>query len=188
MKIRKGGPSDYKEGVKQFWLKPIFDDVQSLVSFSHQTSTRSNKTNGCKLINPDDFFIVDVLYCVDACTLKRLREELTRALIEAKDGSTREGGIEGSLEPFNELVKEMTSKRQDIKAFAFKTKAMVNCHIFICTSLYLLLHVSFSFSEIFYLLLFFCHFRLLVSIAYWVDIGKLKFASAGKADQNLLSR
>ncbi|XP_065629288.1 probable galacturonosyltransferase 15 isoform X2 [Quercus suber] len=52
-----------------------------------------------------------------------LREELSRALVEAnKEGNNiNEEGI-GS---FNELVKEMTSKRQDVKAFAFKTKAMV---------------------------------------------------------------
>ena len=55
-------------------------------------------------------------YCM---SLKELRDELTRALIEANDGNVNEGA--GS---FNELVKEMTSK-QDLKAFAFKTKAMV---------------------------------------------------------------
>ncbi|KAK9188067.1 hypothetical protein WN944_019466 [Citrus x changshan-huyou] len=60
-------------------------------------------------------------------TSLKLREELTRALIEAKDGSGNGGGgIQGTLDSFNELVKEVTSKRQDIKAFAFKTKAMVN--------------------------------------------------------------
>lgn len=52
--------------------------------------------------------------------MKKLRDELTRALMEANDGDVNEGA--GS---FNELVKEMTSK-QDLKAFAFKTKAMVN--------------------------------------------------------------
>ncbi|MBA0665867.1 hypothetical protein Gotri_002222, partial [Gossypium trilobum] len=51
-------------------------------------------------------------------------EELTRALIEVKDDNIVDGGTEGSLETFSELVKEMTSKQQDIKAFAFKTKAM----------------------------------------------------------------
>ncbi|XP_044491635.1 probable galacturonosyltransferase 15 isoform X2 [Mangifera indica] len=54
----------------------------------------------------------------------RLREELTRALIEAKDG-TGNDGVQVSLESFNELVKEMTSKQQNIKAFATKTKAML---------------------------------------------------------------
>ncbi|RDY01743.1 putative galacturonosyltransferase 15, partial [Mucuna pruriens] len=49
-----------------------------------------------------------------------LRDELTRALLEANDGNVNEGA--GS---FNELVKEMTSK-QDLKAFAFKTKAMLS--------------------------------------------------------------
>lgn len=59
-------------------------------------------------------------------TSLKLREELTRALIEAKDGSGNGGGrIQGTLDSFNELVKEVTSKRQDIKAFAFKTKAML---------------------------------------------------------------
>lgn len=51
----------------------------------------------------------------------KLREELTRALVEAKDGNIYEEGIES----FNELVREMTSKRQDVKAFALKTKAML---------------------------------------------------------------
>ena len=61
---------------------------------------------------------------------KKLREELTRALLEAS-GSENGGGIgivEGSnSDPvsFKDLVKDMTINRQDIKAFAFKTKAMV---------------------------------------------------------------
>ncbi|KAJ1441427.1 Nucleotide-diphospho-sugar transferase [Sesbania bispinosa] len=54
-----------------------------------------------------------------ADTSLKLRDELTRALMEANDGNVNEGA--GS---FNELVKEMTSK-QDLKAFAFKTKAML---------------------------------------------------------------
>ncbi|XP_047941714.1 probable galacturonosyltransferase 15 isoform X3 [Salvia hispanica] len=59
-----------------------------------------------------------------------LREELTRALLEAS-GSENGGGIttvEGSnSDPvsFKDLVKDMTINRQDIKAFAFKTKAMI---------------------------------------------------------------
>ncbi|KAK7316712.1 hypothetical protein RJT34_00380 [Clitoria ternatea] len=53
-------------------------------------------------------------------TSLELRDELTRALLEANDGNDNEGA--GS---FNELVKEMTSK-QDLKAFAFKTKAMLS--------------------------------------------------------------
>ncbi|KAJ0113324.1 hypothetical protein Patl1_01479 [Pistacia atlantica] len=57
-------------------------------------------------------------------TSLRLREELSRALIEAKDGTSNDG-VQVSLESFNELVKEMTSKQQDVKAFAFKTKAML---------------------------------------------------------------
>ncbi|XP_020234726.1 probable galacturonosyltransferase 15 isoform X2 [Cajanus cajan] len=53
-------------------------------------------------------------------TSLELRDELTRALIEASDGNVNEG-----VGSFNELVKEMTSK-QDLKAFAFKTKAMLS--------------------------------------------------------------
>ncbi|KAG6419421.1 hypothetical protein SASPL_121643 [Salvia splendens] len=59
-----------------------------------------------------------------------LREELTRALQEAS-GSENGGGIstvDGSnFDPvsFKDLVKDMTINRQDIKAFAFKTKAMI---------------------------------------------------------------
>lgn len=74
----------------------------------------------------DHYLILAVWFYHDhACNIKKLREELTRALMEVKDGNSVEGGIEGSLGSFNELVKEMTSKQQDIKAFAFKTKAMV---------------------------------------------------------------
>lgn len=36
-----------------------------------------------------------------------------------------DNGMEDSTESFNDLVKEMTSKRPDVKAFAFRTKAMV---------------------------------------------------------------
>ena len=52
--------------------------------------------------------------------MKKLRDELTRALIEANDGNVNEGA-----ESFTEFVKEMTAK-QDLKAFASKTKAMVH--------------------------------------------------------------
>lgn len=56
----------------------------------------------------------------------QLREELMRALMEANnDDEVRNGLVGVSPESFNDLVKDMTSKRQDIKAFAFKTKAMV---------------------------------------------------------------
>lgn len=64
---------------------------------------------------------------------KKLREELTRALLEAT-GSDDSGGIRtveasnSNYEPpvsFKDLVKDMTLNKQDIKAFAFKTKAMV---------------------------------------------------------------
>ncbi|XP_057745271.1 probable galacturonosyltransferase 15 isoform X4 [Arachis stenosperma] len=49
----------------------------------------------------------------------KLRDELTRALMEANEGNDDIGA-----ESFNELVKEFTSK-QDLKTFAFKTKAML---------------------------------------------------------------
>ncbi|KAI4308073.1 hypothetical protein L6164_031186 [Bauhinia variegata] len=56
-------------------------------------------------------------------TSLKLRDELTRALLEAKDSNVNEGGAES----FNELVKEMiTSRGDDFKAFAFKTKAMLS--------------------------------------------------------------
>lgn len=59
-------------------------------------------------------------------TIMQLREELIRALMEANNDDEMRNGIVGvSPESFNDLVKDMTSKRQDIKAFAFKTKAMV---------------------------------------------------------------
>lgn len=68
---------------------------------------------------------------------KKLREELTRALLEAS-GSDDSGGngirtveVEGSnyeSVSFKDLVKDMTLNRHDIKAFAFKTKAMVICY------------------------------------------------------------
>ncbi|XP_058788234.1 probable galacturonosyltransferase 15 [Vicia villosa] len=56
-----------------------------------------------------------------ADTSLKLRDELTRALMEANDGSVNDN--EG-VATFNELVKEMVLK-QDLKAFAFKTKAML---------------------------------------------------------------
>ncbi|KAJ8763032.1 hypothetical protein K2173_023237 [Erythroxylum novogranatense] len=54
----------------------------------------------------------------------RLKDELTRALLEAKEG----GFNEVPIESFNQLVKETTSKRQDqdLKAFAFGVKAMLS--------------------------------------------------------------
>ncbi|KAK4278987.1 hypothetical protein QN277_016754 [Acacia crassicarpa] len=54
----------------------------------------------------------------------KLRDELTRALLEAKDYNVDEGGAES----FNELVNEMVSKRQehDLRSFAFKTKAVLS--------------------------------------------------------------
>lgn len=59
-----------------------------------------------------------------------LREELTRALLEATNSVDDENGIttvEGSnsLLSFEDLVRDMMSNRQDIKNFAFKTKAII---------------------------------------------------------------
>lgn len=73
--------------------------------------------------------------------MKKLRDELTRALMEANDGSVNDN--EG-VASFNELVKEMVLK-QDLKAFAFKTKAMVYIinSIFVAT-LYNDINVLFS--------------------------------------------
>ncbi|KAG5386367.1 hypothetical protein IGI04_037837 [Brassica rapa subsp. trilocularis] len=58
-------------------------------------------------------------------TSLKIREELTRALVEqtSQDGNGR--GQKGSLESFDELVKEMTLKRRDIKTFASVTKKML---------------------------------------------------------------
>lgn len=47
---------------------------------------------------------------------------MTRALLEAKEVNLHN---EEGIESFDELVREMISKSQDIKTFAFKTKAMV---------------------------------------------------------------
>lgn len=55
--------------------------------------------------------------------MKKLTDELTRALLEAKDDGKV---VEEGAESFNELVNELTSKGKDLKAFAFKTKATVN--------------------------------------------------------------
>ncbi|KAF8409161.1 hypothetical protein HHK36_005234 [Tetracentron sinense] len=55
----------------------------------------------------------------------KLRDELTRTLMEVKDGGVDARGIEGSPASFADLVMEMTSSRQDIRAFALKTKAML---------------------------------------------------------------
>lgn len=63
-----------------------------------------------------------------------LREELTRALLEATTSNDDDGvGIGlGAVEAsnsgpvsFRDLVKDVTLNRQDIKTFAFKTKAMI---------------------------------------------------------------
>ncbi|EEF41996.1 probable galacturonosyltransferase 15 [Ricinus communis] len=59
-------------------------------------------------------------------TSMKLREELTRALLEAKESGIDDEKMDDSTASFNELVKEMTSTRQDIKAFAFRTKAMLS--------------------------------------------------------------
>ena len=71
-------------------------------------------------------------------TVKKVGDELTRALLEAKEGNkvnTEKALLEAKkgnkvntkkvMESFDDLIREMTSKRQDIKTFAFNTKAMV---------------------------------------------------------------
>ncbi|XP_042483812.1 probable galacturonosyltransferase 15 [Macadamia integrifolia] len=54
-----------------------------------------------------------------------LVDELTRALMEANDRGVDENGIQSSPATFNELVTDITSGRQDIRGFAFETKAML---------------------------------------------------------------
>lgn len=62
---------------------------------------------------------------------KKLREELTKALLEATT-STDDGDIDGLRSnsgpaSFKDLVEDVTLHRQvDIKAFAFKTKTIVS--------------------------------------------------------------
>lgn len=59
-------------------------------------------------------------------TTKNLREELAKALVEADvDDKDRGTWEESSPSSFKDLVEEVTSNKQDMKAFAFKTKAMV---------------------------------------------------------------
>ncbi|XP_043702937.1 probable galacturonosyltransferase 15 [Telopea speciosissima] len=54
-----------------------------------------------------------------------LADELTRALTVANEIGVDESGTESSPASFNELVTDITSGRQDIKGFAFETKAML---------------------------------------------------------------
>ncbi|XP_057474762.1 probable galacturonosyltransferase 15 [Actinidia eriantha] len=54
-----------------------------------------------------------------------LREELTRALLESNVDEGRGTEIDSWPASFNDLVKDISSNKQDIKAFAFKTKAMM---------------------------------------------------------------
>lgn len=86
------------------------------------------------------FLIFLLWWCI---CMKKLRDELTRALMEANDGNVNEGA--GS---FNELVKEMTSK-QDLKAFAFKIKGMVYKKFTMFTFASYSYDVSFSLSLLF---------------------------------------
>ncbi|CAL9245861.1 unnamed protein product [Arabidopsis halleri] len=58
-------------------------------------------------------------------TSLKIREELTRALVEETDQDFNGRGKKGSLESFDDLVKEMTLKRRDIRAFASVTKKML---------------------------------------------------------------
>lgn len=56
-----------------------------------------------------------------------LREELAKALVEAANLDDKDGGtvVESSPASFKDLVEDVTSHKQDLKAFAFKTKAMM---------------------------------------------------------------
>ncbi|GMP67770.1 hypothetical protein CsSME_00027649 [Camellia sinensis var. sinensis] len=55
-----------------------------------------------------------------------LNEELVRAFVEVNnDDKDRVTGIDSSSSSFKDLVKDVTSSNQDIKAFVFKTKAMM---------------------------------------------------------------
>ncbi|KAL6975988.1 putative galacturonosyltransferase 15 [Sarracenia purpurea var. burkii] len=57
---------------------------------------------------------------------KNLREELTREFLEANVGDEWGGaGTGSSPASFNDLVMDVTSNKQDIKTFAFKTKVMM---------------------------------------------------------------
>ncbi|KAG2252276.1 hypothetical protein Bca52824_082412 [Brassica carinata] len=58
-------------------------------------------------------------------TSLKISEELTRALVEETGQDGNGIGKKGSLESFDELVKEMTLKRRDIKAFASVTKKLL---------------------------------------------------------------
>lgn len=65
-----------------------------------------------------------VFWC--GVTIMQLRKELERALEEVNNNDeVGERIAEVSSESFTDLVKDMVLNRQDIKAFAFKTKAMV---------------------------------------------------------------
>lgn len=57
---------------------------------------------------------------------QKIREELTRALLEETEQDGNGRGKKGSLESFDDLVKEMTLKRRDIRAFASLTKKMAS--------------------------------------------------------------
>ncbi|CAN7128691.1 unnamed protein product [Brassica rapa subsp. narinosa] len=58
-------------------------------------------------------------------TSLKISEELTRALVEETGQDGNGIGKKGSLESFDELVKEMTLKRRDIRAFASVTKKLL---------------------------------------------------------------
>ena len=60
------------------------------------------------------------------CLFQKISEELTRALVEETGQDGNGIGKKGSLESFDELVKEMTLKRRDIRAFASVTKKLVS--------------------------------------------------------------
>ncbi|XP_023513240.1 probable galacturonosyltransferase 15 [Cucurbita pepo subsp. pepo] len=55
----------------------------------------------------------------------RLSEEFLRLMVDSKESGSVGSGDGDGVGSFNELVKDMISKPQDMRAFAFKTKAML---------------------------------------------------------------
>ncbi|KAG6570569.1 putative galacturonosyltransferase 15, partial [Cucurbita argyrosperma subsp. sororia] len=55
----------------------------------------------------------------------RLREEFLRLMVDSKESGSVGSGDGDGVGSFNELVKDTISKPQDMRAFAFKTKAML---------------------------------------------------------------
>ncbi|KAG7034861.1 putative galacturonosyltransferase 15, partial [Cucurbita argyrosperma subsp. argyrosperma] len=89
----------------------LFVRIAFLVLESAADCSSSPECSGWRFFSRDD------------ASHSRLSEELSRALVDSK-----EGGFVGSgdgVGSFNELVNEMISKQPDMRAFALKTKAML---------------------------------------------------------------